>query len=112
MTINLKIVSILFILIVLIFIFALLKKNRLNIKYAIVWIVLFIFLLIFTLIPGFLEYLTHLFGFINASNMIFSIFIALLVILTIVLTMIVSSQDKKIRILIQEISLLKEKNGK
>ena len=70
------------------------------------------FLLIFTLIPGFLEYLTHLFGFINASNMIFSIFIALLVVLTIVLTMIVSSQDKKIRTLIQEISLLKDKNEK
>ena len=48
------------------------------------------------------------------SNMMVGIFIFLLLIITLELTIIVSSQRKKITTLIQEVSLLKEKidNGK
>ena len=66
------------------------------------------FLFIFLLIPGLLEVLTHLLGFQMSSNMIFSLLLSVLVVISISLTGIVSSQDKKIRLLIQEVSMLKQ----
>ncbi len=108
MNLNLILISIIFSLFVILLILYFIKKNKINIKYSIIWLLLFIFLLIFLLIPGFLEFLTRTLGFQTPSNMIFSLLIAVLVIINITLTGIVSSQDKKVRLLIQEISILKK----
>jgi len=91
-------------------ILVLLRKKKVNIKYSLIWIILFTILLIATVIPGFLVWVTHLLGFKTASNMVFSLILSVLVTITIVLTVIVSQQDKKIRLLIQEISILKKDN--
>ena len=96
-----------FSIVVLIFILHFIKKDKINIKYALVWLLLFFILFLFFVIPGFLDKLTKILGFQVSSNMIFSLLIGVLVIINVVLTGIVSSQDKKIRLLIQEISLLK-----
>lgn len=109
MSINLIITSIVFSVLIIISILVLLRKNRVNIKYSLIWIILFLILLIATVIPGFLSWITHLMGFKTASNMVISIILAVLVIISISLTVIVSQQDKKIRLLIQEISMLKNK---
>lgn len=109
MSFNLILVSSCFSLIIILLILYFLKKNKINIKYALVWLLLFGFLFISILIPGFLEWITHILGFQMSSNMILSIIIGLLVIINISLTTIVSSQDKKIRLLIQEVSILKAK---
>ncbi len=111
MSINLIIVSILFSIFIIITILFLLRKKKINIKYSLIWIILFTILLIATIIPGFLVWITHLLGFKTASNMVISIILAVLVVISIVLTMIVSKQDKKIRLLIQEISILKKTFG-
>ena len=111
MSLSLTIASILFSLFIIIFIIILLRKRKVNIKYSIIWIMLFTILLIATLVPGFLLWFTRLLGFQTASNMVFSLILAVLVIINIALTMIVSNQDRKIRLLIQEISILKNKNG-
>lgn len=107
MSINLIIVSSIFCLTIIFLMLYLIKKEKINIKYALVWLMLFGFLLISILIPGFLEWITHALGFQISSNMVLSIILGLLVIINISLTGIVSSQDKKIRILVQEVSLLK-----
>ena len=112
MSISLKIISILFCLFVIIFILVLLRKNKINIKYSIILITLFSLLLISVLIPGLIEIIAKLLGFQVVSNMVFSLIIGLLVLINIILTMIVSNYDKKIRLLIQEVSLLKEQNEK
>ena len=109
MSINLIICSIVFSVFIITSILVLLRKKRVNIKYSLIWIILFSILLIATLIPGFLELVTHLLGFKTASNMVISLILGVLVIITITLTMIVSTQDKKIRLLIQELSILKSK---
>lgn len=111
MTLNLILISILFIVFVILFILYFIKKDKINIKYSIVWLLLFFLLLVLLLIPGVLESLTHVLGFQTPSNMIFSMLIAVLVIISISLTGIVSSQDKKIRLLIQEISIFKKDMG-
>ena len=100
--------SCLFIFIVIFLILYYVSKNKISIKYSVVWLLLFGLLFIFLIIPGFLKTITNILGFNIASNMIFSLLIGVLVIINIFLTGVVSSQDKKIRLLIQEVSLLKD----
>lgn len=111
MSINLIIVSILFSVFIISSILFLLRKGKISIKYSLIWILLFSILLIATIIPGFLVWITHLFGFKTASNMVFSLILGVLVIITIALTVIVSKQDKMIRLLVQEISIVKKNIG-
>ena len=85
-----------------------LKKGRINIKYAILWLLAFSGLLIVLLIPNLLNTVTDFFGFSLSSNMILVFFIAILVLINISITIIISGQTEKIRLLIQEVSLLKE----
>lgn len=109
MTNSLLFYSGLFIFFVIFFILYFIRKSKINIKYSVIWLIIFGVLFIFLIIPGFLDYMTKLLGFSLSSNMIFSLLIASLVVINIWVTGIVSSQDKKIRQLIQEISILKNK---
>lgn len=112
MSLSLTIVSILFSLFIIIFVVFLLRKGSISIKYSLIWLILFLILLIVAIIPGFMAWITNLLGFKAASNMAVSLILGVQVIITIALTVIVSNQDKKIRLLIQEISLLKGKYEK
>ena len=87
----------------------LVKKEKIAIKYSFVWLIPFVILLIFVLIPSFLTWTTNFLGFQTASNMILALLVGLLLIISIALTVIVSNQKEQIRLLIQEVSLLKEK---
>ncbi len=104
--------AILFSFFIIIFIIRLIAKEKVNVKYAIIWLIMFTLLIVFTLIPGFLVFLTKLLGFQTASNMVLSIIIAVLVMINIFNTVINSEQDKKIRLLIQEVSILKKNDRK
>ena len=106
MSLNLTLFAILFSFLIIIFIIRLIAKEKVNIKYAIIWILMFTLIIVFTLIPGFLLLLTKLLGFQTASNMVLSIIIAVLVIINISNTVINSEQDRKLRLLIQELSIL------
>lgn len=108
MSLPLKIFSISFLIVLMIIILILLKKDKITIKYAIVWLFPSVILLIFTLIPGFLTWTTKTLGFQTASNMVFALLIALLLMISIVLTVIVSNQKNQIRKLIQEVSILEK----
>ena len=106
---NLKLSSIVFLLIVIFLVLFLVRKNKITIKYSLVWLFPCFILLIFILVPGFLTWTNDILGFQTASNMILSLLIAFLLMITIALTVIVSKQKEQIRLLIQEVSLLKEK---
>lgn len=105
---NLQMLSIIFTLFILIVILYIVKKGRITVKYSFVWLISSGFLLFIVLFPGFLELITHITGFKVASNMIFSFIIGMLIFISISLTIIVSSQNEKIKLLIQEVSILKE----
>ena len=109
MSFNLQLISCLFIFIVLILVVCMLRNGRINIKYALVWIVAITVLLLFLIFPSFFTWLTKLLGFNVGSNMIFAGLIAFLMFINIILTIIVSNQNNKIRLLIQEVSMLKGK---
>ena len=106
---NRKITAIISILFLIVLILHYVKKEKILIKYSLVWLLPSIVLLIFVLVPGFLTWTTNLLGFQTASNMILTLLVGLLLVITIALTVIVSTQKEQIRLLIQEVSLLKEK---
>lgn len=107
MTFNLGVLIVLFVSLVIGVILYFIKKGKIKLKYAILWILMFGLLLLLLLVPDLLGWLTVKLGFEVPSNMIFSFLLGVLVLINISLTGIVSSQDKKIRLLIQEISIMK-----
>lgn len=102
----------LFVIIFAIIIINCIRTNKLNLKYALVWLATLLAMLIAILIPNFLEFMANLLGFELVSNMIFLFAILILLLLTLSLTIIVSKQSNMIRLLTQEISIIKSnRNG-
>lgn len=110
MSTSLVLVSGIFSVFIIIFIIYLVHREKVNIKYSLVWLILFLALLICLIVPGLLNGITKLLGFQTPSNMVLSLLIAVLVVINISNTVINSNQDKKIRLLVQELSILKKKN--
>lgn len=92
-----------------------LKKGRMPIKYALVWYFSDLVILLTATFPILMTSLAHLIGFEYLSNMVLCSLIFILMFIMIMLTIIVAGQTTKIRMLIQEVSILKselEKNKK
>ncbi len=111
MTVSLRCGLVLVSLILLIIIFIILKKGRIPVKYSLIWIFASIIILLLGLIPNLFWSISKFIGFVTMSNMIIGIFIFVLLLITLSLTVIVSGQKKKNTLLIQEISILKQKMG-
>lgn len=109
MSINLKIISIAFSIILILVVLFFVRKGKITIKYSLVWLTSTFILLILCLFPKILTWLTKIMGIELASNLIFALIIGILLIVCISLTIIASNQTEKIRLLTQEVSLLKEK---
>ena len=112
MSLKLKLVLAAFVLVYLIIVLYLVRKNKINIKYSFIWLFCGAFMFVALLIPGFIEILAKILGFQTITNMLFFLGIFLLLFISFTLTVIVSTQNKKIRLLIQEISILKSLSGK
>lgn len=95
--------------ILLIFIIMSLRKNSMSIKISVAWLLLPLVFIIIAIFPEPINSLAHLLGFETLSNFIFVVIIALLLILCFFLTSTVSRQGSQITKLIQEISILKQK---
>lgn len=108
MTKELVIASIVFFIVLVCLVLYLVRKKRISVKYSLVWIIPSVILIIFTLWPGCMVAITKLLGFKTASNMVIAALIGLLLVINLSLTVIVTNQKDKIRLLIQEVSLLKE----
>lgn len=108
MSTNLKIISIVFSVILILVVLLFVRKGKITIKYSLVWLGSTFILLILSIFPSVLSWLTKIIGIQVASNLIFALIIGILLIVCISLTIIVSSQTEKIKLLIQEVSLLKE----
>ena len=105
---RLKIAAIISIISVIIAITHFVKKNRITIKYAIIWYISLLVLIIFTTFPEILGWITSFVGMELSSNFLFVLLIAFLFIINISLTIIVSEQREQMRKIIQEVSMLKK----
>lgn len=84
-----------------------LSKKMIPVKYSFLWWFALSVLLILAIVPDVLIWVASKLGFQTISNLVVGVFIVILFFITISLTIIVSSQNRKINLLIQEVSLLK-----
>lgn len=106
---NLRLSTIMVGLILIIITTTILKKGRIPVKYSLIWFLSGIIIVLVGLMPSLVGAISSLLGFVTISNMITGVFIFILLLITMSLTIIASGQKKKITLLIQEVSSLKEK---
>ncbi len=106
MQLKLTLTLIIFSLVLIFFISLLLNKGRIPVKYALIWYLSILVILILSFFPGVFAFFAKLFGFQLVSNMVIMLLIGILFILVIVLNIMVAGQKKKTTLLIQEISIL------
>ena len=107
--ISLKIALIIVLLIYLLCILRAVKKKNMRINYLIFWSIMGIALIIALIAPNFIENASNFLGFGLPINMIFSIAIFIILYLLFDLTKLITKEQNKNVLLIQEISLLKNK---
>lgn len=86
-----------------------LRKDKINIKFAILWLIPSLVLIIFTIFPQIFISLAKIFGFLTISNLITGLILVLMLFLIMVLTIIITDLNKKSTMLLQEVSMLKKK---
>ena len=86
----------------------LLKKKRLLLKYSLLWLFAGFVMLILAVFPSVLEWISQVLGIYSPVNALFSILLFCMIILLVSLTSIVSSQNEKIKRLIQKEAILEE----
>lgn len=101
--------SIVFLVFFIIFVILLVRKNKLEEKYSILWMI-FSFLIIFlALFRGILDEIANFFGVYYAPALLFLFGFVFLIFYIIHLSIVVTKQNKSIIRLTQEISILNEK---
>lgn len=89
-----------------------LRKGRIPEKYSLLWYAFSLIILLVAIFPSLFSFISNKLGFQVLSNLIVGIIMVLLILLTMALTIIAAGQKKKTTMLIQEISLLKERINK
>lgn len=107
MQISLKLALIIVLLIYIFSILKAVKKKNMRIGYLIFWSIIGIILIIALCIPGLVENVSKMIGFEMPINMIFSAAIFVILYLIFNLTTLISREQRKNVLLIQEISMLK-----
>lgn len=106
---NLKIALIIVVLIYIFFILRSVKRKNMRIGYLIFWSITGGILIVALLIPNLVENISNALGFGMPINMIFSIAIFIVLYLIFDLTILISKEQNKNTLLIQEISMLKKR---
>lgn len=106
---SLKIALIVIVIIYILCILKAVKRKNMRIGYLIFWSITGIILIVALLIPNLVENISYLLGFGMPINMIYCIAIFVILYLIFNLTILISQEERKNTMLIQEISILKEK---
>ncbi|MCI8785448.1 MAG: DUF2304 domain-containing protein [Eubacterium sp.] len=111
---NLKIQVIVAVLIVfaLLWIANMVRRQALDLKYALSWLTVGTAVLILDLFPGMMNYLVHLLGIELPVNMMFFFGFCFTLLLLFILTVKVSKQGEQLKRLTQEVALLEDRRGK
>lgn len=89
--------------------FQLLKKKRLYLKYALLWILSGCIMLGLALFPEMLSFFAHIVGIYDPTNALFAIAFFCIILILMSLTAIVSKLNERVKRLAQSIALLEER---
>jgi len=106
--ITLQITLLLAVLVYFILILWYLKSKALELKYTLLWLLAGIIMFLMVVFPEMLFWITKVFGFESNMNALYVICLGFVIMLLMMLTSIVSRQANKIKILIQEIAIMKK----
>ena len=98
--------------IIVVLILGLIKKNKLELKYALSWLFLELGILIITLIPNLLNVISKALGIYNEINMLFFLGFVFIILVIFSLTMSLSRNSERVRKMAQEIALNSYYNNK
>jgi hypothetical protein len=87
----------------------LLRKNALSLRYTLLWLFSIFVMLVVSIFPGILVFISEIFGFQVASNALFALILGFLLIILLSLTSIASRQNDKIKTLAQVIAILEKR---
>lgn len=110
MFINVYSISIIFSVIFLIVVIELVRKNRLQERYSILWIFMSVILLVLSYTPIIINTLAKWLDIKNPPSLLFLFGLIYLTIYNLHITTVVSSQSEKITRLTQELALLKQQS--
>lgn len=99
--------SILFIFVIIL----LVRNNKLEEKYSILWFIFSIIILILSIFPQIINFFAKLFGVYYAPSLLFLIGFVVLTIYIIHLSIVITRQNKMLVKLVQEVALIKDKMG-
>jgi Uncharacterized conserved protein len=106
---SFQIIGFLFGLLLLVSIFIMVKKNRMQEKHSIIWIFVGVMIAVFSVNRDLLENFSALLGVSYAPSALFAILITCVYVLLLGLSASISTLKKKNKVLIQEVGLLKLK---
>jgi hypothetical protein len=109
MSLNLKLSIISFVVVYLIYIVFLIKKNKFDLKYSLLWMFTGVFILFTVIFSKQLNFDFNLIGIEVLSNGVFVTFIVSIILILIAITSIVSTLKKKNTHLIQHLALLEKR---
>jgi len=112
MSIRIKCVIIVVLILGLLKILGLIKRNKLELKYALSWLFLELGILIITLIPNLLNVISKVLGIYNEINMLFFLGFVFIILVIFSLTMSLSRNSERVRKMAQEIALNSYANNK
>lgn len=109
MSLKLTITLIILNIIAMIFIYRFIRKEKILLKYALIWVLVCLIMILFALTPNIMKSIAYFLGIETASNMVFLFIIGINTVINFILTAMISTQKHKINILIEEIGIIKEK---
>lgn len=111
MTTRFQIILIVGIVLILLFILNMIRKRKLELKYALVWLIVLIALLVLVCVPEKLKEIAESLGIYSPTNMIFFFGFVFALIIIFVLTVTVSRLSARIRRLAQIVAMMNEYHG-
>jgi len=86
-----------------------LRKNALSLRYTLLWLGSGFIMLLVSIFPGIIAFISKILGFQVASNALFVLILGFFLVILLSLTSIVSRQTDKIKTLAQAIALLEKR---
>ncbi len=115
MTLELRILLIVVSALAMIYVVRKIRESKLNIVDSIFWIIVSLILILMALFPGIADFFSRLIGVATPMNFILMLIIAILLLKVFLMTIQISQQNEKIKILAQKIAMdefSKEKDEK
>ncbi|MFZ5986085.1 MAG: DUF2304 domain-containing protein [Bacillota bacterium] len=109
MAVNVYSISILFSVFFLLIVIELVRKNKLQERYSLLWILMSIILIILSSTPRFINTFSRWLDIKNPPSLLFLFGLVYLIIYSLNTTVVISKQSERITRLTQELALLKQK---